>query len=152
MYNGILHLHSGLRWVLLLLLILAIYRSSTAKGKAFSATDNKVGLVLMIVADIMLLVGLYQWFASDWGLKSIQKNGMKEVMGNATLRFYAIEHTIGMLVAIIMIHIGRAYSMKNIPDPIKHKRVVLFFGLALLIVLVSIPWPFRMIGTGRGWF
>ncbi len=108
--------------------------------------------MLMICADIMLLIGLYQWFAGAWGMKSLQNNGMKEVMGNATLRFYAIEHAIGMLIAIMMIHIGRSYAKKSIPDPIKHRRTVLFFGLALLIILVSLPWPFREAGAGRHWF
>ena len=106
----------------------------------------------MIVCDIMLLIGLYQWFAGNWGLHSIQLNGMKEVMKNQTLRFYAIEHPVGMLIAIATVHIGRIYSKKEVPDTTKHKRTALFFGLALLIILVSLPWPFRTVGAGRGWF
>jgi hypothetical protein len=152
MYNVVLHFHSSLRWVILLLLLIAFFRSATAKGRPFTATDKKIGLILMICADVMLLIGLYQWFAGNWGLKSIQNNGMHEVMKNPTLRFYAIEHAIGMLIAIIMIHIGRSYAKKSIPDPMKHRRTVLFFGLALLIILVSLPWPFREAGAGRGWF
>jgi len=74
------------------------------------------------------------------------------VMQNPVLRFYAIEHTIGMLIAILMVHIGRVYVKKDIPDSTKHKRTLLFFGLALLIVLVSLPWPFREAGAGRHWF
>lgn len=152
MYNFLLHLHSGLRWVILVLLLIAIYRSAAPKGRPFTATDKKIGLFLMICMDIMLLIGLYQWFAGSWGLKSIQLNGMKEVMKNASLRFYAIEHPVGMLIAIIMVHIGRIYGKKNIPDLIKHRRTFLFFALALLIILVSIPWPFRIVGAGRGWY
>ena len=106
----------------------------------------------MITADIMLLVGFYQWFAGDWGLKSIQLNGMSVVMKNAVLRFFAIEHMAGMLIAIILIHIGYSFSKKNIPDTAKHRRVILFYSLALLIILISIPWPFREVGAGRTWF
>ena len=103
------------------------------------------------MADIMLLVGLYQWITGPLGLKNIQNIGMKEVMGNAYFRFFAIEHTTGMLLAIILIHIGRSYGKKNIPDISKHKRTLLFYGLALLIILISIPWPFRAVGENRHW-
>ncbi len=152
MYNIILHIHSSLRWIVLLLLLIVFYRSVTADNRPFTDTDKKYGLFTMIVCDIMLLIGLYQWFAGSWGLYSIQHNGMKEVMQNPVLRFYAVEHTTGMLIAIIMVHIGRAYTKKNIPDSTKHKRAALFFGLALLIVLISLPWPFREAGVGRHWF
>ena len=73
-------------------------------------------------------------------------------MKDSVARFFAIEHMIGMLIAIILIHIGYSYSKKNVSDTIKHKRTVLLFGLALLIILISIPWPFRIVGADRHWF
>lgn len=154
MEKGLLHLHNLLRWVVLILLLVAIYKSFTAgKTKPFTQSDNKIGLFLMIACDIMLLIGLYQWFTGPWGLKMIQgaEGGMSEVMKNKFNRFWAVEHFAGMLIAIILVHIGRAYGKKNIPDMVKHKRTLLFFGLALLIILISIPWPFRE-GIGRPWF
>ncbi|MBS1919100.1 MAG: hypothetical protein JST17_02495 [Bacteroidetes bacterium] len=152
MYNVILHLHSGLRWVVLLLLLIVVFRSATAGKRPFNSTDKKYGLFAMIVCDIMLLIGIYQWVAGSLGLSNLQNNSMKDIMQNATLRFFSIEHPIGMLIAIVMVHIGRIYSKKNLPDAVKHKRILLFFGLALLIILVSLPWPFREAGVGRGWY
>lgn len=152
MYNGMLHLHSFLRWVILILLLVAIFKSFTDRDKAFTDGHRKTGLFLMICADVMLLVGLYQWFAGNLGLKSIQANGFGNVMKNASLRFFAVEHTIGILVAIILIHTGYSFSKKNVPDAQKHKRILLLYGLALLIILISIPWPFRAVGAGRSWF
>ena len=106
----------------------------------------------MICADIMLLIGLYQWFTGPWGLKMIKASSMSAVMKNPVARFFAVEHLVGMLIAIILIHVGYSYSKKNMPDKVKHKRVLVFFGLALLIILISIPWPFRVVGAGRTWF
>lgn len=154
MEKGLLDLHNLLRWVVLILLLAAIYKSFTAgKAKPFTTSDNKIGLFLMIACDIMLLLGLYQWFTGPRGLKMIQgiEGGISEVMKNKFDRFWAVEHFAGMLIAIILVHIGRAYAKKNIPDMMKHKRTLLFFGLALLIILISIPWPFRE-GIGRPWF
>lgn len=153
MYKGMLHLHSVLRWAILILAIIAIYRSFADRNKPFTASHRKTGLALMICADIMLLVGLYQWFTSEqWGLSSIKLNGMKVVMQNAKLRFFAVEHITAMIAAIILIHIGYGFAKKNVPDAVKHKRTLLFYGLALLIMLISIPWPFRMVGADRTWF
>ncbi len=152
MYNGLLHLHSVLRWIILILLLVAIYRSMADRHKAFTPGHKKTGLFLMISADIMLALGIYQWIAGDWGLKSIQANGMSNVAKNSVLRFFVMEHTIGMLVAIILIHAGYNITKKNVPDATKHKRVIFFYGLALLIILISIPWPFRLVGAGRTWF
>ncbi len=152
MEKGLLHLHSFLRWVILILLLVAIYKSFADRHKAYSAGHKKAGLFVMICADIMLLLGVYQWFTGPWGLKSIQANGMGAVMKDPVSRFFAVEHFIGMLIAIILIHIGYSYAKKNVPDTVKHKRTMLLFGLALLIILISIPWPFRAIGAGRTWF
>lgn len=154
MYTGLLHLHSFGRYILLLLLLIVFFRSMTAGNRPFTAGDKRLGLFTMTVADIMLLVGLIQWYAGNWGYKQIEAHGgsMGELMKDPVPRFFAIEHFAGMIIAIILIHIGRGYAKKNIPDKTKHIRTVVFFGLALLIILISIPWPFRAVGAGRGWF
>lgn len=152
MYTGLLHLHSLLRWVILLLLLVALFKSMADIRKPFTSGHRRIGLFLMITADIMLLIGLYQWaFGKTWGLISLKTRGFGEVMKDPVARFFAVEHITGMLIAIIMIHIGYSYAKKNIPDPVKHRRTILFYGLALLIILISIPWPFRAVGMGRGW-
>ncbi|MGI8634341.1 MAG: hypothetical protein ACR2KZ_02955, partial [Segetibacter sp.] len=95
MYKGLLHLHNFGRWVVIILLLIAIIRSLAGMtgNKAFTSGDKKTGLFLMISAHIMLLIGLYQWFAGP-GLASIQNMGMKNVMQNNVARFWAIEHPV----------------------------------------------------------
>lgn len=146
-----LHLHSVLRWVIFILLLVAVYKNFADRNKEFTLAHKKIGLILMICADTMLLVGLYQWFAGPWGLKNIQAVGFKEIMSNSYYRFFAIEHTTGMLLAIILIHLGYSYIKKDVPDIQKHKRSLLYYGLAILIILISVPWPFRAVGQGRHW-
>ncbi len=152
MYKGMLHLHSFLRWAILILLLVAIYKSYVDRSKPFADGHKKTGLFLMICADVMLLLGLYQWFTGPWGLKNIKANGMSAVMKDSITRFFAIEHFIGMILAIVMIHVGYSYAKKDLLDKVKHRRTVLFYVIALLLILVFIPWPFRTVGTGRAWF
>ena len=150
MYNALLFLHSLLRWIILLLAIIAIYRSYSGMkaSKPFTATDKKIGLFLLISAHSTLLIGLYQWITGPWGLKNIENMGMAGVMKDPVFRFYAVEHMTGMILAIVLITIGRGVSKKDIPDVTKHKKTFWFYLIALIIILASVPWPFR-VGIGR---
>ncbi|HEY8971030.1 MAG TPA: hypothetical protein VIM64_18115 [Puia sp.] len=148
MYTGLLHLHSFLRWVILLLLVISILMSlagMTGK-KPFSAGQAKIALFLMISAHIQLLVGLYEWIFGPWGVKRLSDMGTDRVA-----RFYGVEHITAMIIAIALITIGRGVAKKSIPDAAKQRRTFWFFLVALVIILVSIPWPFRE-GIARPWF
>ena len=146
MYTGFVHLHNFLRWVILLLLIVAIFRhfSGMTGKKAFTNGDRKTGTWLMIAANVQFVLGLIQWFVGDWGYKLIDNSGgMGAVMKNAPARFWVIEHPIGMLIAVALISIGRGVGKKNIPDANKHKKAFWLFLIALIVIIVSVPWPGR---------
>jgi hypothetical protein len=152
MYTALLDLHSILRWVLLVLAIVAIFKSYSGMtaGKVFSAGDRKVGLFLMIAAHTTLVVGFYLWLAGPYGLANIRNLGFGEVMRDRVYRFYAVEHLVGMLIAIVLITLGRGAAKKNISDRAKHKRTFWYILVALVIILATIPWPFRE-GIARPW-
>lgn len=156
LYDVMVHVHSVGRWIVLLLLLFAIFNSLLAGNRPFIKSDNRLGLLLTIFTDIMLLVGLYLYFTGDWGYKQFDNFGsFGELMKNKAARFYAVEHQAGMLIAIILIHIGKAQARRPVGDKVKHRRTMIFYFLALLIILVSIPWPFREIGqipVLRGWY
>lgn len=143
MYTGLVHLHNFLRWVILVLLIINILRHMTAGARPFDTKDKKLGLWLMIAAHVTLLLGLYQYFAGPWGFKLISQVGMGEVMKNSVYRFWAVEHIFGMIVAIALLTIARGVFRKSITDAAKHKRALVLYIIALIIILASIPWPFR---------
>jgi hypothetical protein len=153
MYQTLVQLHSIGRWILLLLLLIAIFKSATglANNRLYVKSDNTIGLLLTIFSDLMLLIGLYLWFAGPWGYHAIESTGMGAIMKNSVSRFYAVEHNVGMIIAIALIHIGKAQGKKNIIDIRKHRRAFWFYLIALLIILISVPWPFRVAGAGRGW-
>lgn len=148
-----LHLHNFLRWVVLLFLLIAIIRHlmGMTSAKNFTSGDKKTGLFLMISTHLTFVVGLYLWFAGEWGLKKINALGMSGVMKDSYSRFFAIEHLAGMLIAVILITIGRGVSKKNLPDTVKHRRSFWYYFVALILILVTIPWPFRE-AVARPWF
>ena len=95
MYNGLLHAHSGLRWIALFFILAAIIISFTAKGKPYSAGEKKLALFTLISFHIQLLIGLYLYFTSP--KVSFAEGFMKDTL----TRFYSVEHIFGMLLAIL---------------------------------------------------
>ncbi|MDP4150581.1 MAG: hypothetical protein Q8927_12105 [Bacteroidota bacterium] len=152
MYTAITVLHSILRWVILILSLVAIFRSAAGMSghRPFTAGDKKVGLFLMISAHTTLVAGLYLWFVGPWGWKTIENMGWGAMMKDNVARFYGIEHTMGMILAIVLITLGRRVSKTTLPDGAKHKRTFWFYLVALIIILASVPWPFRT-GIARPW-
>jgi hypothetical protein len=141
MYNIILSLHNLLRWIILILLIVNLIRHIAVLNKPFTEADKKLGLWLMIAAQTTFLLGIYQWFAGAYGYHNISNIGMGAVMQNTGYRFYAIEHTVGMIVSVALVTVARGVFRKNISDRKKHIRCVILYALALIIILALIPWP-----------
>ena len=101
----------------------------------------------MISCDIQLLIGLILYFNGMWF--TMLKNNTKEVMHDSASRFFAMEHSLMMIIAWLMVHIGRSMVKRADTDAKKHKLSLVWFGIALIIILAMIPWPFRQAGIAR---
>lgn len=135
--------HSGLRWIALLLLLLAIINAFTAKN--YEKKHRLVNLFTMITFHTQLVLGIILYFLSD--KVQFTEGWMKQ----ALYRFYGMEHLTGMLLAIIAITIGHSKSKKGADAAAKFKAIKLWYVLALILVVAFIPWPFRT-ELGAGWF
>src|ERR1700712_3139815 len=145
MYQILLYLHNLLRWAILFLAIAAIIRaySGMVYRKTFGRSDKQIGLFLMISAHTTFLIGLYQWMVGPVGLQSILNSGMGLVMKDKVLRYWAVEHITAMLIAIVLITIGRSVSKKAVSDRTKYKKTFWYYLVAVIIILATAPWPFR---------
>ena len=151
MFTGLQHLHSMLRWLMLAILVFAVITSLIGwlQNKTYTKGNRKLALYTVIIAHLQLVTGFALYYLAGYYRAFAN---MSEAMSNALLRFFAVEHMLGMLVAIIIITIGSARAKKVVDDAGKHKVIAVMFGIALLLILLSIPWPFREAGMGRGWF
>jgi len=149
MYNGLLSAHSGLRWIVLLLLVFAVLNafSKWRFGKIYSRTDKMLNLFAMIFFHLQYTIGLILYF---WDAKNkVQFNG--EMMKNSMLRFFTIEHILMMTAAMVIITIGRKRAEKAEKDSAQHRKLFIWYTVALLIIFAAIPWPFRA-ELGGSWF
>lgn len=134
MYSLLLDIHSFLRYIVLLLLVVVILKSLAGwlGNKPFQKVDEKLALFLLISAHIQLLLGLGLYFSSP--LVEFSKLTMKVKI----LRYWAVEHVSMMLIAIILITIAKSSLKRLTTDQSKFKRLFIFNGLALVIIIVAI--------------
>ena len=142
MYAAVLLIHSWLRWAVILVALFAIVRAVTGASsrRAWSPADDRAGLLFTIMVDVQLLLGLLLYFA----LSPITQAALRDfggAMAVSATRYWAVEHVFGMVVGVLLAHRGRARA-KSIADPARrHKVAAIFFVLALVAILASIPWP-----------
>jgi hypothetical protein len=141
MYSGFLHLHDTLRWLVLLSLLTTVvkYLAGWLGNQPWKKTDNLLSIILTSLMDVQLLTGLVLYFF----LSPVTKLAMSDfgaAMKDPGIRFYAVEHFAMMLIAVVLVHIGRAKSKKAKTDSAKFKTASIFFLIAFAIILSAIPW------------
>lgn len=151
MDSFLLSLHSIVRWAIVIIGVIAVVRAFIGwfGGRQWQQLDDRLGLGFTTTMDINLLLGLLLYFLSPLTRSALQDFGA--AMGNSALRFFAVEHALLMVIAVVLAHIGRARSKKAGDDRSKFKQAAIFFGLAIVAVFLAIPWPFMSQWAGRGW-
>lgn len=142
MDNILINAHSILRWAVILFGLYAIIKSARGllSKQSYSPSDNLSATLFVASVHLQILIGLLLYIARGWA-NNLSKMG--EIMGDSTLRFWTIEHIFGMLVAAVLIQVGRTKSKKANQDAKKHRLSLFFFTLGLLLIIAMIPWPFR---------
>lgn len=150
--NYTLVIHNILRWAVLLLGVWAVFAALGAvmSKRAYKSSDNKVSLFFMISCDVQLVLGLILYFTGMWFDRV--KSDMGAVMKDAAIRYFAVEHALMMIVAWLLVHVGRTMVKRADTDAQKHKRTLIYFGIALAMILAMIPWPFRIPEIARPLF
>lgn len=139
MYTATLTVHSWLRWAVLIAGLIAVVRTATAGGRPWTPADDRAIRWFTLVLDVQVLLGLLLYFVlSPFTREAL--SGFGAAMKNSGLRFWAVEHTFGMIVGVALAHIG-AVKVRKASSLRKHRTAAIFCGLALLAILVSIPWP-----------
>jgi hypothetical protein len=146
LYAVVLTVHSWLRWAVLLAGLIAFVRAAagTSRGGAWTAADDRTGFWFVAILDLQVLLGLMLYLLlSPFTHAAFADFGA--AMKNSGLRFWAVEHITGMIIGLVLAHVGRVRARKT--DSLRRHRVVaICFGLALVAIAVSIPWP----GTPAG--
>jgi len=142
MYAILLPIHSIMRWLVMISLVYALYRSYRGwfGGREYTSTDNQVRHWSATIAHVQLVVGLYMYFISP--LTDYFMYHFHEAVHDREMRFFGMEHSLMMILAIVVITIASMRAKRQATDEGKFKTLAIGYTLALLIILSSVPWPF----------
>lgn len=134
MYIGLLHLHSNLPFILLLLIGAVLVKSliGWTQSSPFDKLSNKLVLFAMIAAHIQWVVGAILYFVSP------KVKSLGEAMGDSLSRLYALEHPLMMTIALVLLTVARSKSKKS-EDASNHRRTFILFTIATLCIVWSLP-------------
>lgn len=133
-YSIFKYIHSGFRFIVLILVLLAIINALTGwfGKKSYTEGNRKLNLFAMISAHTQLLLGIILYFLSP----NVQFNS--ETMKDAITRYWTVEHLVMMIFAIILITIGHSRSKKAALPEAKHRAIAIFYILAVVVIVAAI--------------
>ena len=153
MLTGLHHLHNIMRWAVLLFAVITLFTAlrGMISKRDFTTSDKRPALYLLICCDIQLLLGLALYFMMGYQ-NNFSGGVMKEVMKAPAARYWTVEHSVGMLLAIILVHVGYA-GIKGIrPYAAKFRRLFWCTFIALLVLVATAPWPYKQAGIAKPLF
>lgn len=140
----LIHLHSGIRWIALAALVIAVISSLSGLISGNGTFKKRLYSTVVYAMHLQLLLGFTLYFLSPkvQFVEGFMKDGM--------LRFFAMEHPLMMIIGVVLITIGYVKA-KKLDDPKKQlKRIFIFYSIGLLLILMMIPWPWQSYGAGWG--
>ncbi|MBK6545836.1 MAG: hypothetical protein WAR77_07440 [Saprospiraceae bacterium] len=140
MYDILLQMHSWLRWLVLGLGIYSIYMnySGWKAGSVFTEQVKKINTFFIASLHTQLILGLALYLGVSPMMKMILAD-FGASMKNSDLRFWSVEHMLGMIIGIAIAQIGNIKSKKQATDSLKFKTAFVWFTVALLFILLMIP-------------
>lgn len=140
-YQILVHAHSGLRWIVIFLLVWNMMNALLAMStkRSFSLQDKRLSAIGLGSFHLQVVIGLILYMLSP----KVQISA--NTMSNAQLRFFTVEHLLGMLIAVALVTIAHRKAKAA-----SFKGVFWYYLIAFAVIMISIPWPFR--GFGNGWY
>jgi hypothetical protein len=142
LYGAVLFTHSYVRWLVLALAVVVLARAFLGwrRGRAWTAADERWHSAFVGIVDLQFTLGLllYLWLSPvSWAFFRSAGAALRDPM----LRFFGVEHVVGMVVAVTLIHMARDRSRRAASDGLRHRQVWITTLVALAIIAASIPWP-----------
>lgn len=150
MYADVLLVHSWFRYIVLglgLWLLITIVQG-LLEGRPWARVDERLHVAFLAALDAQLLLGLSLYFL----LSPISAQALADLgaaMKDPPLRFFGVEHSATMLLAVIIAHVGRVLSKRK-SSTARYRTLLWTQLLWALLTFAAIPWP--MLDVGRPLF
>lgn len=149
----LLFAHSLLRWLVLLSVAgaaIVSWRGLVLKTPIM-VWERSLSIIAMVVCHVQLVTGLILYAIKFRTYVSVKEGGAVSSLGADVIRYWKFEHIGMMVIAILLVTLGRILSKRAKAEGAKQLLVAMFYTAGLLLMLWSIPWPFTEVGRSRGW-
>ena len=142
MYSILLATHSLLRWLVFTSLLCSIFIAYRGWlfNKPFTKADSTVRSLTTTIAHVQLVAGVWLYCISP--IVHYFLHNFSTAMHERQIRFFGMEHITMMVGAITVLTIGSSKARRKTIDREKFKTMAIWFTVALLIILSSVPWSF----------
>ena len=142
MYSILLTVHSLVRWLVVVTMstttILAL-RGYFGK-RLFQKLEDTSRFWTVTIAHLQLTIGVLLYGLSPVTTLSWKNPESFEWINDFT--FFSILHSILMVTSVVLLTVGSAFIKRNTNSRDKFKTMLFWFGIALIILLIAIPWSF----------
>lgn len=147
MYSTLLTIHSLIRWLVLASLLVALFVAYKGwfSARPFTAASNRIRHITATISHIQLAAGIWLYYISP--VIRYFLHNYREAVHDRTTRFFGMEHSAMMFTAVILITVGSAHAKRRHTDRLKFKTMAIWYSLALLVILLMIPWPFSSLAS-----
>jgi hypothetical protein len=138
-YLLVLLAHSVVRWAVLACAAWATFSAlgGLSARRAWTRRARVPGIVLAAVADLQLLLGLSLWLAlSPHAITSAGRS-----------HYWTFLHPLAGITVVALVHVGSVRVRRALDDGTRWRTAARFYGTALALALLAVPWPIA--GMGR---
>jgi hypothetical protein len=126
---GIKPLHHFLPFMFYIVLVIATIKAFM--GKIKTPKKDRFLIATLALAHIQLILGVVL-------LMPFLQAGIQ--MGNAANRFVTVEHPLMMIIAVVLITIGKVKAKKTEDVAHANKIIFYYFFVALVFMALRTPW------------
>lgn len=147
MYELLLPIHSLVRWFILSSLIYSIYIAIMGYAKSWQFTEkhDSIRHWTATIAHVQLILGILI-YTKSLTVKAFF-SGSTDSSNPLESLFFGAMHISSMLLAIVLITVGSAKAKRKIESKEKFKTMLIWFLIALFLILLAIPWPFSPLAS-----
>lgn len=141
MYFAFLHTHNILRWAVLILGVLVIVKAiqGLSGEKSYISTGaRRASVIFTGLLHLQIILGLGLYLLSPFIEAAMMD--MQATMADKAVRFFVAEHPMVMVVAAVLMTIGGIVAKNAATDQQRHRKLLIFAGVTMALVLWGIPW------------
>ncbi|MGA0555947.1 hypothetical protein ACO2Q8_04800 [Larkinella sp. VNQ87] len=142
LYSGLLALHSFVRWLVVVAIVLTLLRSFRGwlRQKPYTRADAGLRSAATSLTHLQLLLGFGLYFNSP--IVSYFRQDVRQNLRYPELAFFGVYHISLMVIAVVVLTFGSSLGKRAATDTLKHRTVALYFLAGTLLILMAVPWPF----------